>query len=83
MNKVYKHELSDDNQEGVMLNGTQVWRPSIPMPYYVGLGLKKSRCACGQVFKTDQAYKAHYIYQAVWENESGYIPSLLAKGKGL
>lgn len=75
------HTLDNENQEGVYLQGVQVWRPAVAMPYFVGWGLKKAECGCGRIFKDEQAFKEHYIYQAVWENESGYIPSLLKKGK--
>jgi hypothetical protein len=81
MSRNYQHKFADGVEEGVHLQGVQIWRPSIPMPLYVGFGLKKARCECGQTFKTEQAYKEHFIYFAVWQNESGYIPSLLEDKK--
>lgn len=77
----FKHTFADDIQEGVHLEGIshQVWRPSVAEPFYVGFGLRKAKCGCGQIFKSRQAFIEHYIYWAVWQNESGYIPRLLAK----
>ena len=73
------HILSNDIQETTEINNRRVWRPSVPLPLFVGFGLKRAQCVCGQKFKTQQAYKEHYIYHAVWQDESGYIPALLAK----
>jgi hypothetical protein len=57
-----------------------IWRPALSEPLWVGFGLKTVQCGCGQKFKSKQAYIEHYIYWAVWQNESGYIPSLLKEG---
>jgi hypothetical protein len=77
----FVHKLSDGTQEGVHLQGVQVWRPAIPYPLFVGFGLRKAKCECGRTFKSKQAYDEHYIYQAVWQNESGYIPKILAQAQ--
>lgn len=74
----FKHTFDDSTQESFEANGVSGWRPAIAMPYFVGFGLKKSKCRCGRVFKTEEDFKAHYIYRAVWENESGWIPKILA-----
>lgn len=77
----YKHTFSDGVQEGVHLtvkgSTQQVWRPSVAYPFIGGLW-RPYRCACGKRFWNMTEYQAHYIYQAVWENESDYIPNLLA-----
>lgn len=75
----FKHTLSDEVQEGVTLQGREIWRPAVAEPMWVGFGLKTAQCGCGEKFKSRQAFKEHYIYQAVWENESNYIPELIAK----
>jgi hypothetical protein len=49
------------------------WRPAIPLPLYVGFGLRKCQCFCGKRFKDRKAYEAHYLYAAVWEGQSNYI----------
>lgn len=36
------------------------WVPAIPLPLFVGFGLRKSRCDCGRTFKDQEAYRAHY-----------------------
>lgn len=77
----FQHTFDDNVQEGVHLQGVQVWRPSIAHPLYVGLGLRKAQCGCGRKFKNKEDFDAHYIYMAVWENESGYIPKLLKDAK--
>lgn len=77
----FQHTFAEGVQEGVHLQGVQVWRPSVPHPLYVGFGLRKAQCGCGQKFKSKQAYDEHYIYYAVWQNESGYIPSLFKTKK--
>lgn len=34
---------------------------AIPLPLFVGWRLKKSKCECGDVFKTMLAYREHYV----------------------
>lgn len=77
----YQHKFDNQVQEGVHLQGVQIWRPAIPYPLWVGFGLRKAQCECGQRFKSKQAYDEHFVYWAVWQNESGYIPQLMADVK--
>lgn len=74
---MYKHTFNDEISESFEANGVRGWRPSIAYPYFVGWGLKKAKCDCGRVFKNIEDFRAHYVYKAVWENESNYIPKLL------
>jgi hypothetical protein len=69
----YKHTFADDVQSSFELDGKRGWRPAMAYPFFVGFGLKKSKCGCGRVFKSQEDFEAHYLYKAVWENESGYI----------
>lgn len=73
------HTFAEGVEEQAKLASGSVWRPPVPMPFYVGFGLKKSKCVCGKVFKDEQQYREHYIYYAVWQNESGYIPWLMSQ----
>lgn len=76
----FKHELSKLNEERITLaDGRGMWRRAIPMPRIVGWRAHKVQCPCGKVFGTEEAYREHYIYQAVWMNESGYLNDLLNK----
>jgi len=85
----FQHKFSADISEGVHIHGVQVWRPAVSEPMYVTTGLPwykrwnennwRPQCGCGQIFDTRQAYIEHYIYWAVWQDESGYIPGLLQK----
>lgn len=79
----YIHELSDDISELIIAktpNGVKKgYRPAAPEPLASGILFKKYKCACGRTFRSLEDYKAHYIYRAVWDNQSGYIPSEIAK----
>ena len=81
----YIHELSNENSAGINTHGHTLWQPAMAMPYFVGFGLRKSRCGCGQVFKTREEFEAHYFYQAVYKGESKVQPvewaDLLAPSK--
>jgi hypothetical protein len=79
----YQHTLNDEVQEGVTLQGIEVWRPAVAYPIIGGL-FRPYRCGCGKRFRNKQEYDEHYIYWAIWQNESGYIPRLLnAKNKAV
>lgn len=83
-----KHTLSSQTQEQVFLQGQEVWRPSIAEPFYTTEGLPiwkrfnekywRPQCVCGKIFHDKQSFLEHYIYMAVWENESNYIPNEIA-----
>lgn len=72
----YIHELPNDVMEGWEKGDSSGWRPSIAMPYFVGFGLKKSKCGCGRVFKSQEDFEAHYLYMAIWKNESNIFPTV-------
>jgi hypothetical protein len=74
----FRHTFADDVQESFKANGAGGWRPAIAYPFFVGYGLRKAKCGCGRTFKKLEDYEAHYVYMAVWQNESGYIPKILA-----
>lgn len=78
----FKHTFADDVTEGFHdpISGKEIWRPSLAYPFFVGFGLKKPKCGCGRIFKNLEDYHAHYIYKAVWKNESGYL-NRVAAGK--
>ena len=78
----FMHTLNFDTEEGVYLHGFdhEVWRPSLPYPLFVGWG-SKAKCECGRVFKNLEAYREHYVYMAVWQNESGYISRLVSENR--
>lgn len=42
------------------LNSRGEWVPAIPEPLFVGRGLKKSQCDCGEIRPTRLAYREHY-----------------------
>jgi hypothetical protein len=73
----FKHTFAEDVQESFETNGVGGWRPAIAYPLFVGIGMRKPKCGCGRVFKNREDYDAHYIYMAVWKNESDYIPKLI------
>lgn len=81
MNEDYQHKFDSNISEGVHLHGVQVWRPSVAEPMWVGFGLRKAKCECGRVFKDRETYRNHFIYEAVWEDESGYIPQLIESAR--
>lgn len=76
----FKHTFSYENSESFKdpVSGKEIWRPAMSMPLFVGFGLKKAQCGCGRTFKDIEDYNAHYIYKAVWENESGYLNRVAA-----
>lgn len=80
---VYLHELPEDVFEEIVADTPDGLvhgiRPNVPFPAISGVFRKKYVCACGRTFKTYMDYKAHYVYHAVWENESGYLPEEIAK----
>lgn len=36
------------------------WVPIPPEPLFVGFGLRKSKCSCGETFRDRIAYRGHY-----------------------
>lgn len=36
------------------------WVPAIPEPLFVGFGLRKCRCDCGEVRRSRLSYREHY-----------------------
>lgn len=80
MSKDFKHTFADDVQGSFIdpQTGREIYRPVVAHPYYVGFGLRKAKCDCGRIFKNREDFEAHYIYKAVWENESGYLNKVAA-----
>lgn len=37
------------------------WSQAIPLPLYVGIWRKRFQCECGQKFRTEQAYRDHWM----------------------
>jgi hypothetical protein len=79
---VFLHAFDSETSEGAHVHGIEetVWRPVVAMPLFTGRKLEKAKCGCGMVFDNEQAYKEHFVYYAVWENESDYIPQQIRQG---
>jgi len=80
---MFLHELSDEISEEIIADTphgqARGWRPAVPHFGIKGVFRRKFICGCGRVFKSEEDYRAHYIYKAVWDNESGYIPQEITK----
>lgn len=55
--------LREPSSSGVSAtNRAGTYVPAIPLPLFVGWKLRKCRCDCGDVFRSQLRYREHYAY---------------------